>query len=651
MDNNLIQALDEKNFEQILTKISVEEAEERFEVSYGIMNLEFDEDSEIADPAFYFYEGDLHVSSLSMGALSDIAKFNLIVDGNLYVDGNIVLNSKQDMGFVIVKGNVTAKNVIVSGCVEFNITGSLTVEKVILGHSGHKGILGVDEAIGASIIINVSNYTMYFYDEINAVVLGDPIYTSNEVDYEDKEAAKVLLSEFVDKDGMPNVPAIIKAIDEDRNIVQEGIGSTHVSDDESIPKSHGINIKDIITEAQSLMGKREYVKAYSLYKDNIAAVKLDKEDYDSMYYYYGFLFAIINRVEGAKGDEKVEFMKEYVEFGSILLEANSGPILFHYSDMSKFRREVKRNASNGVGWYLMELGKLEEALPYAETAVSLIESAADDYTYETLALILIKLGRKNEGYSLVKRTLDKKPKYEHFQIFLKDEDYLAWKEETFIDESVESKDIKEVVERFNKHIMNLDGSTDLEDCCSPPHEFKKIATEKEIEQLKEAFEIPMPADLVDFYATYGCIAPLESYYCEDHYLIIFSAQAMLKSINESEGGRCKSFGIVDMIVDHWGQDRYEFTDDLGEEETEMFKNINSKFKCIGEYALDWGLEESYYIFFDENGKYGAVRYHQDEYNELIEQFESLLEGNGPTLSLKEVIEKGFEEIKGVIEVA
>jgi|GEM_PF-3597007 len=407
-------------------------------------------------------------------------------------------------------------------------------------------------------------------------------------------------------------------------------------------------MKNIITKAQKYMDQKKYEEGYLTYRNDLAAVKLDKENYDSLYYYYGYLFALINRIDSIEGDAKIETMKEYIACGQTLLDTISGPILFQYSGLGKFKREIRRNASNGIGWYLMELGQLEEALPYAETAVSMIDSDADDYTFETLVYILIKLGRKDEAYRIIKRTLDKKPRYRYFQVFLTDEDYLAWKEVNFPDVPKKLKNIRAVVENFNQYVMGLDGTVNPEKCCSPIFEFKKTATTQEIEQLQEAFEIPMPADLVKFYKTLGCISPYEVYYCEDHYLKIFSAQSMLKSINKDAGGECKSFGLVDMIVDHWGQERHEFIDDLEDNEKEKFKHINDRFKCIGEYALDWGLEESYYIYFAENGKFGAIRYHQDEYDEVIEEFDNMLKRKGPTLSLREVIEKGLNEIKEVI---
>jgi hypothetical protein len=62
------------------------------------------------------------------------------------------------------------------------------------------------------------------------------------------------------------------------------------------------------------------------------------------------------------------------------------------------------------------------------------------------------------------------------------------------------------------------------------------------------------------------------------------------------------------------------------------------------------MGESYYIYFAENGKFGAIRYHQDEYDAVIEEFENMLKGKGPTLSLREVIDKGLNEIRKVIKI-
>ena len=653
MGSDKIQALNEKNYKDILTKISPEEAEERFEYSDCVMNLYFDEDSGIKDPSFYFYEGDLHVSSLTFGETSGTAKFNLIVNGSLYSDGNIILSSDRDMGFVIVYGDVTAKNVIVSGCTEFYVTGSLTAKNIIFGHSGNNGILGVDEAVSASFIINISEYTMYFYDEINAAVLGNPIYTSNETDYEDDQAAEVLLGEFVGEDGRPDTAAVIRAVYEDRNILKPGIGSSHTYNDENpaSQKSSG-SVRDIILEAQKFTDTKDFEQAYIMFRSILPEVKPDRKDYDSLYYYYIFLFSAANYIETLDGAARTEVMKEYIRHAQTLLDAvNAGPDLFYYSEKSKFDREVRRTSNNGIGWYLMELGEYEKALPYAEAAVSMIESEADDYALETLALILLGLNRKDDAYRLIKRTLDRKPDYRYFLSFLEDDDYLTWKDMNFQDNLSESRTVKEAVENFNSYVAGLGSKDDRGRYCSPVFEFGNTADEKQITLLKKAFGIPMPEDLEEFYRTLGSIIrPKEYLVYEDHYIDIFSAQTMLKSLEEN-GGDCRSFGLVDMIVGHWEGDRYEFTDDLEDYEEEMFDEINRRYKCIGEYALDWSFEESYYIFFDEHGRFGAVRYHQDEYDALTEQFEALLNGNGPELSLKEVTEKALNEIKDVIEIS
>jgi len=652
MENKNIPVLDETNYNEILTKISVEDAEDRFDYSSVVMHLSFDEDSEVEDPSFYFYEGDLHVSSLTMGNTTGIAKFNLIVDGNLNVDGDINLHSKKDMGFVIVNGDVTAKNVIMSGCVEMPITGSLTAENLVFGYDGDNGTLGVDEAINARIVINTNNFTMYFYDEINSVVLGDPIYTNDEVDYEEDQAAKVLLPEFVNKEGKPNAVAIVKAIKEDREIVVEGTATTHEYSDENLAsqKTSATMTKDLIQKSQALTDKGKDKEAYEILKTNIASVKLDRKDYDSLYYYYSFLFRI-----GTYGDYfdkkgEIPYMKEYIKYAHILLdEVNNGMDLFYYSEISKFQRECRKIANNGIAWYLMELGELDEALEYAEKAISLIESDADDYLLDMIVRVRVKREEFDEAYRIVKRTLDKKPKYRFFQGYVNDSDYLAWKEANFKDENKKVTTIEEVVDKFNNFLIGLDQDCTLDSCCSPTFEFKNVATEEQIEKMKEVYEISMPKDLEEFYRKLGCLARRSAYSAyEDHDIVIFSAESMLNGINE-EDSTCASFGLIDSIVSHWG-DRYEFTDDVPEEDAAIHKAANSKYKCIGEYALDWGLEESYYIIFDESGKFGAVRYHQDEYDELMDELEELLEGKKAlTFTLKELVEHALNEIKGVID--
>jgi hypothetical protein len=70
--------------------------------------------------------------------------------------------------------------------------------------------------------------------------------------------------------------------------------------------------------------------------------------------------------------------------------------------------------------------------------------------------------------------------------------------------------------------------------------------------------------------------------------------------------------LIDCIKFSWGNDRPEF-DDV---ELSKIDYLNENYKCFGLYRYDGGFEEAYYLYFDRNQKFGLVRYHQDDFDEL-----------------------------------
>ncbi|GEM_PF-1385651 len=166
----------------------------------------------------------------------------------------------------------------------------------------------------------------------------------------------------------------------------------------------------------------------------------------------------------------------------------------------------------------------------------------------------------------------------------------------------QNKDLKTRINKFNSainydhYIIKIDGKASLQ----------------ELEKIRSYFVLPLPTELEHFYKEYGSIHNDAG---ESYDIQIKSVSRHLINLNDKYL-QCHSLGLIDYIRYNWGNDRYEFDKYASKEDIAY---LNENYKCIGSYNKDWGLEESYYIYFDKNGNFGDVRYHQDEYDALWEE--------------------------------
>ncbi len=87
----------------------------------------------------------------------------------------------------------------------------------------------------------------------------------------------------------------------------------------------------------------------------------------------------------------------------------------------------------------------------------------------------------------------------------------------------------------------------------------------------------------------------------------------MKEVDKWE--KIKGLGIVDMIKYSWGNDRYEFDEEM---ESSMKNYLNENYKCFGRYRTEYGVEAANYLYFDNEGKFESIFYHQDDFDELLE---------------------------------
>jgi tetratricopeptide (TPR) repeat protein len=105
-------------------------------------------------------------------------------------------------------------------------------------------------------------------------------------------------------------------------------------------------------------------------------------------------------------------------------------IIWHYTDLGKFHEEITRITANSVAWLMHTINdtkqELEKALEIILKGAAYIENETHYFIYDTQVRILLKLGRTDEAYQVVKRTLARLPDFSDFQDIKNNEDYKVW---------------------------------------------------------------------------------------------------------------------------------------------------------------------------------------------------------------------------------
>ncbi|WP_214317799.1 leucine-rich repeat domain-containing protein [Nonomuraea sediminis] len=208
--------------------ISAEEAEERFGISDDVEYpyQEFTDEQEIR-----LYAGGLRVAGgLQPEDDVDWVPYNVIVDGDLTVEGDLSWWDESGGNFLLVTGDLRARNVILSGCPCVVVRGDLVVENGIQGKYGDDGgFLTVFGRTRGQIIVSTLYFNMHFGSQPEAVLAADPHRTGCPVDFTDDELSGVVLPDLLREDGTPDTDKIGEALREGRPILRAGVRPSHVA--------------------------------------------------------------------------------------------------------------------------------------------------------------------------------------------------------------------------------------------------------------------------------------------------------------------------------------------------------------------------------------------------------------------------------------
>ncbi|SDD70768.1 SMI1 / KNR4 family (SUKH-1) [Dyadobacter soli] len=151
---------------------------------------------------------------------------------------------------------------------------------------------------------------------------------------------------------------------------------------------------------------------------------------------------------------------------------------------------------------------------------------------------------------------------------------------------------------------------------------------------------PLPPDLKEFYNTVGNIK--SNSLNENNSIDFFSTSYLVEKLDDSDKWeKIVSLGLLDMIKHSWGNDREEI-DELSANTRDQ---INSRYICFGWFRTDDNLESANYLYFDQDGKFGSVPYHQDDFDDLfVNYIKPMLNTSPASKSLEDLIVESMEII-------
>jgi hypothetical protein len=190
--------------------ISADEAEARFDAATDLRYpyQDFADEQEIR-----LYEGGLRVEgNFEREGDEEWSPYNVIVDGDLTVDGDLEWWDSLSGNFLLVTGDVRARNVLLAGSPDVVVRGDLTVSGGVQGHHGDDGgCLTVKGLVRAEVVIS----TLHFQLDLARPAEAPVIDTTGEL-------TRMVLPELLGRDDEADVYRISDALRAGRPVLRPG---------------------------------------------------------------------------------------------------------------------------------------------------------------------------------------------------------------------------------------------------------------------------------------------------------------------------------------------------------------------------------------------------------------------------------------------
>lgn len=176
----------------------------------------------------------------------------------------------------------------------------------------------------------------------------------------------------------------------------------------------------------------------------------------------------------------------------------------------------------------------------------------------------------------------------------------------------------------------------------PIFEFKNQATQEEIALFEREINQNIPTELRAFYTQIGQLKDENE---PENLTVSIPSLADLRS-KKGDGTwtQTPSFGLIDMMKLHWGNDRRELNEGAYFS-VEQIQQLNERYTCIGYWCTTVFYEEAYFIVFDRNHQFIAITYNQNKFGALQTQLLEWLKNDIPKQSLEELLIAVFQRLE------
>ena len=147
----------------------------------------------------------------------------------------------------------------------------------------------------------------------------------------------------------------------------------------------------------------------------------------------------------------------------------------------------------------------------------------------------------------------------------------------------------------------------------------------------------LPDDLLDFYRQFGGLGNEGN--TESYCLQLPAPSELADGLQQADAWRIRSLGLIDMILHSWGNSRPEF------EPGRFFtlaavQGLNQRYRCFGWYRTDTVLESAWYLYADEDGRFGALFYDQDAFEATRRELLAMFAASPARQSLEQALCEG-----------